>query len=101
MRKRCLNPMKTAEEHFTYISRRGCTGNTHRGNGADRFTDRQTRQGEPSGSERVNTRRPLNSGVPSPLAISSAQAAFGSPTSSRQSEVSYRNGLNAIQPVLP
>ena len=68
-------------------------GNTHRGNGVDRFAlaspdalvlwtvtqattrppplvvaDRQTRQGEPSGSEQVNI-GPLNSGVPTPLAI--------------------------------
>ena len=43
-------------------------GNTHRGNGVDRFAERQTHQSEPSGSERVNTPGPLNSGSPEPLA---------------------------------
>ena len=50
------------------------SGNTHRGNGVDRFAERQTRQGEPSGSERVNTCGPLNSGVPTPLAPFAAAA---------------------------
>ena len=47
--------MKTAEEHLLIFEGAKRGGNTHRGNGADRFADRQTRQGEPSGSERVNT----------------------------------------------
>jgi hypothetical protein len=93
--------MKTAENHLLIFEGASAGQYPQRGNGVDRFADRQTRQGEPSGSERVNTCRPLNSGVPTPLAIRSAQAAFGSPTSSRQSEVSCRNGLYAIKSSLP
>jgi hypothetical protein len=78
---RLVNPMMAAEEYLRVFQGAKRSGNTHRGNGVDRFADRQTRQGEPSGSERVNT-RPLNSGVPTPLTILFAQAAFGSPTSS-------------------
>jgi len=122
--------MMAAEEYLTVFQDAKRSGNTHRGNGAYRFADRQTHQGEPSGSERVNTLS-LNSGVPTSFAIERhfapakqcrhcvvipskyffatlprvlvrcAQAAFGSPTSSRQSVVSSRNGLNAIKSAIP